>query len=173
MRVLGFCFILFYNVFNIVAQTEHRIEETNEFLSLDVHKAHNTKRIKFYKGEKIVLKIKNHHKKYKGNIVSLSDTALALDNDTVVLYKNIEKIIINNSTSFTKVAKNFLKAAGGGYIFLDILNNVINSSIPLINPRTIVIGVTLIATGQVIRLLSIKRYKINTQNRIKFIDDNP
>lgn len=157
---------------NYCAQTKPIREETNRFLSLDVYKLHGMKRIKFYEQDKIIVKVKTYRNKFKGTIFSLRDTALVLDS-TVILYKDIEKIIVDNNNSLTKVAERFLGYSGIGYMALDALNNAINNNKPVVNPRTIAIGLGLIVTGQAIKLLSIKHYKINSRHRIKFIDDNP
>ena len=154
-----------------MAQKKIIKEETNRFLSLDIHKARTIKRIKFYEQDKITLKVKDYKTKFRGTIYNLSDTSLILDS-TLILYKDIEKIIVDNNNSLTKVASAFLMGAGGGYITLDALNNLINSNVPIVNPRTVVIGAVLIVSGQMIKWLSIKHYTINKNHRIKFIDDN-
>jgi len=155
------------------AQTQITRLESNRFMSLDIKKAGTVKRIKFYEQDDIILKVKSYKKKFRGVIISLSDTSLTLDSNTVVLYKDIEKVVVDNNNSLTKVAKVFLMTAGGGYIALDAINNLINSNVPVINPRTVIIGAALIVSGQLVKWLSVKHYKINSRNRIKFIDDTP
>ena len=155
------------------AQKQPLRGETNKFMSLDIKKVGTTKRIKFYENDNIILKVRSYKKKFKGTIVSLCDTSLTLDSNTVILYKDIEKVVVDNNNSLTKVARTFLMSAGGGYIALDIINNLINSNHPTINPRTVIIGVALVIIGESIKWLSVKHYKIDKEHRIKYIDDTP
>jgi hypothetical protein len=141
-------------------------------MSLDIKKAGTVKRIKFYENDKIIFKVKTYKGRFKGTITSLSDTALVMDS-MIIMYKDITHILIDQSNWSTKVSRKFLMTAGGLYMSLDIVNNLINSNVPVVNPRTIVIGVALIIIGQSIKWLSIKHYKINKNHRIKYIDDTP
>jgi len=146
--------------------------ESNKFMSLDIKKAGTVKRIKFYENDYITLKVKSYKKKFRGTITSLTDTSLVVDSMTI-MYKDITKVVVDNNNSLTKVARAFLMIAGGGYIGLDIINNLINSNVPTINPRTVIIGAALIVSGQLVKWLSIKHYKIDNKHRIKYIDDTP
>ena len=146
--------------------------ESNKFMSLDIKKGATVKRIKFYEQDKIILKVKTYKGRFKGTITSLSDTALVMDSMTI-MYKDITKILVNQSSWTTIVSRKFLMTAGGLYMALDIVNNLINSNVPVVNPRTIVIGVGLIVIGQSIKWLSMRHYTINKNHRIKFIVDTP
>jgi hypothetical protein len=176
MRVNIVGFLLFLVMLSVVEASAQKFflrEESNRFMSLDIKKPGTIKRIKFYENDKIILKVKTYRGRFKGTITNLTDTTLTLDNATVVFYKDIEKVLLDQSNSVTKVASNFLKVAGGGYIALDIVNNLITSTSPIINPRTIVIGAVLIVTGQLVKWLCMRHYKIDKNHRIKYIDDTP
>jgi hypothetical protein len=165
--------LVMLSVVEASAQKKVLREESNRFMSLDIKKPGTIKRIKFYENDKIIFKVKTYRGRFKGMITNLTDTTLTLDNITVVSYKDIAKVLVDNNNSLTKVARAFLMTAGGGYIALDIVNNLITSTSPVINPRTIIIGAALVVIGQSIKWLSVKHYKIDKNHRIKYIDDNP
>ena len=142
-------------------------------MSLEIEHGSNFKRIKYFTGDEIIYKLKQDNRRYHGVITMISDTGIIVDTSVVVLYKEIGKVLVDNSNSLTKVASVFFKGCGIGYVGLDILNNLINSNKPVINPLTIEIGTGLFLSGQIIKWLSIKHYKINKKHRIKFIDDTP
>jgi len=142
-------------------------------MSLDVEHKSTTRRIKFYIQDKISFKVKQDNKKYKGIITDVTDTSLTLDSITTVPYKNISKILVDNSNYLTRSASAFLTGCGIGYVVLDAFNNAINKDKPILRLLDIEIGVGLVIVGQAIKILSIKRYKINSKHRIKFIDDTP
>ena len=158
-RILSY--ILFFMATSLVAQS-------NKFMSLDIERASTLKRIKFFVGDEIIYKRKQDKKRYHGIITMVSDSGIMVDTTVIVLYKEIA-----NSNSLTKVSSVFLKGCGIGYAGLDIVNNLINSNKPIINPLTLEIGAGLFLSGQIIKWLSIKHYKINNRHRIKFIDDTP
>ena len=142
-------------------------------MSLDVEHKSTTRRIKLYIQDKISFKVKQDNKKYKGIITDVTDTSLTLDSITSVPYKNISKILVDNSNYLTRSASAFLTGCGIGYVVLDAFNNAINKDKPILRLLDIEIGVGLVIVGQAIKILSIKRYKINSKHRIKFIDDTP
>lgn len=160
------CFILFVFSVELVAQS-------NKFMSLDIEHKTTTRRIKFYLQDKITFKLKHDNKKYKGIITNVNDTSLTLDSVTTIAYKNIGKVMVDNSNYLTRAASAFLTGCGVGYVALDALNNLINSNKPILRLLDIEIGIGLVVVGQAIKILSVKRYKINNKHRIKFIDDTP
>ena len=142
-------------------------------MSLDIEHRSTTHRIKFYIQDKIAFKLKQDKKKYKGIITAVNDTALTLDSTTIFLYKNIDKVLVDNSNYLTRSASSFLIGCGVGYVALDALNNAINGNKPILRLLDIEIGAGLVIIGEAIKILSIKRYKINKRHHIKFIDDTP
>ncbi len=173
MRAGLVCFLLFFVILFIgETSAQNKRGESNKFMSLDIKKTTAVKRIKYYEQDVIIFKRKSYKGRFKGTITSLTDSSLVMDS-TIVLYKDIEKVLVDNNNSLTKVARAFLMTAGGGYIALDAINNLINSTVPVINPRTVVIGVALVIIGQSIKWLCVKHYKINNKHRIKYIDDTP
>ncbi|MHB8261388.1 MAG: hypothetical protein ACYDCN_11710 [Bacteroidia bacterium] len=155
------------------AQTQIARGETNKFMSLDIKKTTTVKRIKYFEHDNIIFNVRSYRSRFKGTITNLTDTTLTIDSTTIVLYKDITKVLVDNNNSVTKVSRAFLMTAGVGYITLDALNNAINSNSTIVNPKTVVIGVSLIITGQMVKWLSVSRYKINNTHRIKYIDDKP
>jgi hypothetical protein len=147
--------------------------QSNKFMSLDIEHKSTTRRIKFYIGDEITFKLKQDKKKYKGIIINVNDSALMFDTTTIILFKNINTILVDNSNYLTRAASAFLTGCGVGYVALDALNNVINNDKPVLRWLDVEIGAGLVIVGQAIRILSIKRYKINKKHRIKFIDDTP
>jgi hypothetical protein len=147
--------------------------QSNKFLSLDIEHLSTTKRIKYYEQDKIIFKVKNDKHKYKGIMVSVNDSFFVLDSTRTFRIKDVQKILVDNSNHLTRAATTFISGCGAGYIIIDAFNNIINLDSPIFNIRTLEIGAGLIIVGQVIRILSIKRYKINKNHRLKFIDDTP
>ena len=166
IRVKILCFIFFISSFELIAQS-------NKFMSLDIEHKSTTRRIKFYIQNKISFKLKQDKKKYKGVITDVKDSSLTLDSTTTILYKNINKILVDNSNYLTRSASSFLIGCGVGYVGLDALNNAINGNKPILRLLDIEIGAGLVIIGEAIKILSIKRYKINKKHHIKFIDDTP
>ena len=160
------CFILFIFSVELSAQS-------NKFMSLDIEHKATTHRIKFYIQDKIIFKLKQDKKKYKGIITDVNDSSLTLDSTTAILYKNIDKVLVDNSNYLTRAASAFLIGCGVGYIGLDALNNAINGNKPILRLLDVEIGAGLVLIGEAIKILSIKRYKISKKHRIKFIDDTP
>ena len=160
------CFILFIFSVELSAQS-------NKFMSLDIEHKSTTHRIKFYIQDKIIIKLKQDKKKYKGVITDVNDKSLTLDSTTTILYENIDKVLVDNSNYLTRAASAFLIGCGVGYVGLDALNNAINNNKPILRLLDIEIGATLVVIGEAIKILSIKRYKINKKHHIKFIDDTP
>jgi len=160
------CFILFIFSVEIVAQS-------NKFMSLDIEHKSTTHRIKFYLQDKITFKLKQDKKKYTGIITDVTETSFTIDSTTTVLYTNLNKILVDNSNYLTRAASAFLIGCGVGYVGLDALNNAINGNKPILRLLDVEIGAGLVIIGEAIKILSIKRYKINKKHRIKFIDDTP
>jgi hypothetical protein len=164
MKIL--CFILFIFSIEIYAQS-------NKFMALEVEHKSTTRRIKFFVQDKLTFKLKDDKRKYTGIITELSDTTLVINNKFIISYKDIDKVIIDNSNHLTRAASAFLIGCGAGYLALDALNNAINGNRPILRLLDIEIGVGLVAIGEAIKILTIKRYKINKKHHIKFIDDTP
>ena len=172
MKVLAILILSFY-ISSLYAQVSNINALTHKFLALDIYKVNSVKRIKFYENDKIIVKVKTYQGKFKGVITNLNDTGLTLDNTMIISYNDIKKILIDKSNFLIRLTGNFIRVAGGGYILLDVVNNLINSDSPIINIRTVIIGCSLIVTGGAIRWLSVSRYKIDKRHTIKFIDDTP
>jgi hypothetical protein len=142
-------------------------------MALEVEHKSTTRRIKFFVQDKLTFKLKDDKRKYTGIITELSDTTLVINNKFIISYKDIDKVIIDNSNHLTRAASAFLIGCGAGYLALDALNNAINGNRPILRLLDIEIGVGLVAIGEAIKILTIKRYKINKKHHIKFIDDTP
>ena len=142
-------------------------------MSLNIEHKSTTHRIKYYINDEIIFKVKQDNKKHSGIITNVNDTTFTLDSTTTILYKNINKILVDNSNYLTRAASAFLIGCGVGYVALDALNNAINANKPILRLLDIEIGVGLVVIGEAIKILSVKRYKINKKHRIKFIDDTP
>jgi hypothetical protein len=164
MKIL--CFILFVFSVELFAQS-------NKFMALEIEHKSTTKRIKFYVKDKITFKLKDDKRKYAGIITELSDTTLIINNKFIISYRDISKVIVDNSNHLTRAASAFLIGCGAGYLALDALNNAINGNRPILRLLDIEIGVGLIVIGGTIKYFSFKRYKINKKHHIKFIDDTP
>ena len=164
MKILYFIFFVFS--IELVAQS-------NKFMSLDIEHRSTTNRIKYYINDEIIFKLKGGKKKHKGIITDVNDTALILDSKRLILYKNINKILVDNSNYLTRAASSFLIGCGAGYVGLDAFNNAINGTKPILRLLDIEIGAGLVIIGETIKILSIRRYKINKKHHIKFIDDTP
>lgn len=170
MRRVIILLLVMLSLVDASAQKQTTRLESNRFMSLDIKKVGTVRRIKFYENDNIILKVKRYKGRFKGTITSLSDTALIMDS-MIILYKDITKVLVDNNNYVTSITKKFLRSSGALYMLLDAVNNAINSNTPIINPRTVIIGVSLIVIGQSVKWLSIKHYKINSRHRIKFIDD--
>lgn len=151
----------------------HLTAQSNRFLSLDIEHPSHTKRIKYYEQDKIMVKLKNDPHKYKGTIMLLNDSAMILDSTSLILYKDIRKVLVDRSNSLTHVAAAFITGCGIGYVGLDALNNAINNDKPILRWIDVEIGIGLVAIGQAFRIFAIRHYKINSKHRLKYIDDTP
>ena len=142
-------------------------------MSLEIERKSTTKRIKFFVLDKLTFKMQGDKRKYSGIITELNDSSFVINNKFQISYKNLSKIIVDNSNYLTRSASSFLIGCGAGYVALDALNNLINNNKPTLRLLNVEIGASLVAVGAAIKILSYKRYKINKKHRIKFIDDTP
>lgn len=147
--------------------------QSNRFLALEIEKINTTKRIKYFEKDEILFKVKGSHKKYRGIITALSDSAMQLDNQKLIYFTNITKVVVDNSNYLTRAGSAFLIGAGAGFVALDSFNNLINGDRPVIKPLSIEISTGLLSAGYIIRFFERKRYRINSRHRLKFIDDTP
>ncbi|MDP2388439.1 MAG: hypothetical protein Q8M29_18845 [Bacteroidota bacterium] len=140
------------------------------FIAMDVSKVTGFKRIKYYIGDDIRYKTVETNKRYKGNIVALSDSLIFFENKTVVNIKDIKVVYRDNANFVTRGLARFCFVFGPGFLGLDTFNNLINKRKPIINDLAVQEGAAFIGAGLILDNMMKRRYKIGKRRSIKIMD---
>lgn len=126
------------------------------------------KRIRFYEGQFIHLKLKSRSIA-KGIIHSIADSSFMVDN----------KLIHRDSVKFVYVTKNKPLLNGFSSLFITsglfyfagtAVNRTINNDSPIIFEDNAKISLSLVGTGILLKQLTKRRYKISPKRPLKIID---
>jgi hypothetical protein len=131
---------------------------------LIMHVQHLTrvKRVEFGTGDEIKFRLKDDPAKYSGKIGSIGDSLINIS-DLVIPIKSIAVIYVNNANYLSSMFSKFMIRGGLGFIALDAINNLANGTNPIVNPLAVYIGLPVALVGEMIRLLSYKKYRIGSK----------
>ncbi len=159
-RVLVFIFSFFLLTTICIAQKS---------LAMDTYKLIGFKRIHYNTGDKISFSLKGEKTKYSGEILEITDSTIDIQGLKVPL--TMIGIIYRDKSNF--LLRDFSKVfvwCGAGFILLDTDNNLINKNPTVIDERAVIAGGSLMIIGWTMRLLSLKKYRINNRRILKVID---
>lgn len=144
-------------------------------LVLTIEKPGRLKQIHFYTKDEIRVKVKNKGI-HSGKILAIGDSAIILAgksrNDTVLL-KNIRVVIFDRTNRVTEAFSKAFTIAGAGLIGVDSFNSLINNESPVVKPRIVITGVSLIGVAILIKLFEKKRCRLGKRKKLKVIDLTP
>ena len=159
--------------FFLILSAENHFLFSQKILALNVYKWTGAKRIRFYEKDQLTYRVRGSRKCFTHTIVYMQDSLLMFDNGNQVATSEIDRIVINHSNFLSRSLSRFLFDVGAGFISLDIFNNFINSDAPIIKSLVVKEGAGLMAAGILLRVLPVKRYRINSHKVLKIIDTSP
>ena len=133
------------------------------FLALE--KGGRKKRIKFFVGEEITIKLIDDKKKYKVTIQDIKEDVIVVK-DTELNIKEIRSITMDNSknnTPLLQTATTYLPIAGLGYILLDVID------FAALATSTVLIGGTLFVGGLLLNLLKKRKFRLGKKRYLKTV----
>jgi hypothetical protein len=135
--------------------------------SLAIDKGGKVKRIHFYTGYRIEVKVKEEKKSIVGFIENVEDSAIILEGRRIKI-SEIDYVINPNGAYIWR----FLSAVGikGGLVYftLDAGNRLINGDRPVIDDKVLKVSVPILFVGVVATLLKNKKYR-NDGSNIKIV----
>jgi len=126
------------------------------------------KRVKYYEGELIKLKLLSKEV-LVGSITQVTDTNFRIELREVEL--DSVKIVYNTQKLFGfKLLGKVLITAGTLYLSVDSFNRLINNEGPIVSESTIKAGSLLIGGGVISTLIARRPYRISKKRPLKIID---
>ncbi len=144
--------------------------KAQEFLAIDVFTLGHFKRFEISQNDQMTYKLKGSSHRQTHTIVDMEDSTIYIETGESIQLKEIKKIITDRSNFLTRIVSNFFRIGGAGYIGLDAFNNAINGEAPVFEERTLVIGASLFAMGEIIHLANKKRIRVGKHARLKILN---
>ncbi|MEI6122226.1 MAG: hypothetical protein WCQ95_01220 [Bacteroidota bacterium] len=127
------------------------------------------KSFKFFVGDEISLLTRNNPHKISGKISDIYDSSIVISNNYV--FDQSQITVVFKGRYGVQIISTLLMSFGAIFIFLDVVNNVINNDHPKIRTDTSIISASSIASGGFLWLFSKRKCPINKNKwRIKIID---
>lgn len=175
--------IVFNSVINlfifILAQTSPAFSQTknidlltpsnDKLFAVDLN---NGKRIRFYIGDLIALKIHKKDTLYNGRIELIEDSAIWVDNIEVKI-NTISKIYDARGRKWAGFISSILFRGGIGFFLIDVVNRTINSENPIFHPTTLLVSGSAIGAGLLLVPFKEKKYRIKNKTTVKILDLKP
>ena len=137
------------------------------FLSLD--KPGIVKRIRYYAGNEIYIKLKKDKKLHNLTIINVGNGYIETF-DKKILIEQVKSIRVYRKNLLTKIGK-ALPWAGLGYFGADMINPIFSGREAFVVTRgTVTVAGSLIVSGILIKLLSKRTYKLGKNRYIKTIE---
>jgi len=156
LRFTGLILLLFCIQTTCISQT-----------SLAVDKGGKVKRIHFYTGSTIIVKVKEEKEIIKGYIGNVEDSAIILEGRRVKL-SQIDYIINPNGPYIWRLLSQLGIKGGIVYFTLDAGNRLISNDRPIVDDKTLKVVIPFLAVGVIATLLKNKKYK-NDGTNIKIV----
>jgi len=145
-------------------------------LVLDIMRLGKLKRMEYYRGDKIALKVKGSKKIYEGKLAVIGDSGFVLVNrkhaDTIKL-SNVRMIVRSRANRITDAFSQAFVIFGMGYTTLDVINNLINHESTIVKPRALLTSACFITAGVLLKLYELKRHRLGKRKKLKVIDLAP
>lgn len=145
---------------------------SQKILEIDITRANNFKSIQLFNNDYLEYKLKDDHKYRIGKIVNLKDSLVIFDNDSVIKLSQIKVIKLRDANFMYQLFSSFFYTGAILFVGLDTFNNIINSQTPCFNQTAVIVSVALVASGYLIKQLSIKRIRFNNRKTLRIIDAN-
>lgn len=142
---------------------------TDKLFAVDLN---NGKRIRFYVGDAIALKVNKKDTLYRGRIELIEDSAIWVDNLEVKI-NTISKIYDARGRRWASFISSILFRGGIGFFLIDVVNRTINTESPILHPTTILVSGSAIGAGLLLVPFKEKKYRINNKTTVKIIDLKP
>ena len=156
--------LIFSSAANSLAQDD--ITTTQKVLVLD---RYGTKRIKLIEGDRIWFSLKKDSKvRYKDYIAQLNDSTITLANrKTKIKLSEISALYFTNGIMTWLNAGSYF--VGGGFLISAAVHPLVGDA-QYDQTEAAIIGASFIAISQITRFLKRKKYKINSNTRIRILD---
>lgn len=144
--------------------------QAQKFVSIDLYHPFGMKRLRVYENEVLIYKLKGENRYRKSTIDFMGDSLLYMNNGDTVNLKDIKSLKTGRSNYLTRI---LYRAGIQGGIFLiciDSFNHLITSDPGIMDERVAKVAGGMIATGIVIRLLSVRRVHPGKNKRLRIID---
>ncbi len=164
LKVIGFIVLFCFLISPLHAQRILLVEKSGKF-----------KNFKYFVGDDISLRLKAGNEKHRGTIHEITDSSILINFDNEILLSEIGMIL--KPRWGWSLLSNVTRIAGLGYMALDIVNNTINNSAPIVDESTLLIGAGMVAFSYAILPLHNRQLKKGKKWRIKVLnfslDDEP
>ncbi len=141
-------------------------------LEVLVNRFGKLKKYEVFIGDHLEYKMRGKYSYRRDKITNLQDSFIVFKSDSVVRLSQLKAVRLKKNHHLVRTLQTAFIALGGGFIFLNTTNNLINERNPVVDPLAILIGGGLIGTGILIKQINIKRIRINDRNQLKIVDFN-
>ncbi len=139
-------------------------------LAIDVTTFGHFKRFHIYQNEPMTFKLKGSSQLHKHIIMDMEDSVLYIETGESIRLDRIKSIIIDRSNILTRMLAKAFRAAGIGYIGLDVFNSYRNGDVPVFKERVLVAGAALFVVGEIIHITNKKRLRPGRHTTLKILD---
>lgn len=136
------------------------------FLALD--KPGKVKRLRYYVGDEIKIKLKGDKLVYTDQIEEITDTSLVI-RKTHIPIRNIRAVVRFKQGGLLNQAISKLPIAGAFYFLADTFNPVFYGGEVEVSRSGIIVGSSLIASSFALRLVRKRTYRINQYRTLKVL----
>lgn len=143
---------------------------SQKILEIDIVRFNKLKRIQLFNNSLLEYKLKGEHRYRIHKITDLRDSSILFSNDSVISLSRIKAIKLRNGNHLYPLFSGFFYTGGVLFVGLDTFNNAINGETPVIKPVAVYVSAGLIATGFIIKQLSIKRIRINKRKTLRILE---
>jgi hypothetical protein len=161
-QFLAGSFFFFLCFFGIAAESHCQ----EKYLVLD--KPGRIKRIRYYVGDEINFKLKEDKTTYSTLLQAVGDSTIKV-RDTDIAISDIRSIIRHSENGFLYQAARILPKAGILYFVADTFNPLLRGEKPSVSRSGIVVGSTLFAGGQALKLFRKRTLRINNYRTLKIL----
>ncbi len=135
-----------------------------KYLALD--KPGRVKRIRFYTGDEIALKLKGDKRLYEEVIANIGDSTITLLGTQIPL-RDIRAIVVRHEGGLAHQAVRKLPIAGLLYFLAATFNPLLQGQPLRVNRSGLIVGGAMVAGGQLLRPLLKRTYRINSFRRLR------
>ena len=127
------------------------------------------KSYKFFTGDEIAVRVSDTKKEVSGKITDILDSSIIISNQYVFDLKDIA--VVYKKRLGIEILSGSLMTFGGMFFVLDVFNNVINGTHPVIKSDVTLISAALIAAGGALQLITKRKCEVRKNKwRLKIID---